>query len=67
MKLTELGLRENSLYKLLQIGRIIIALFMMQSDSLSILIFFVSEELEKQREKYYHLLNKTRGNSPRLV
>jgi len=36
----------------------------MQSDSLSILIFFVSEELEKQREKYYHLLNKTRGNSP---
>lgn len=47
-----------------RIGRIIIALFMMQSDQLSSPIFFVSEELEKQRAKYYHLLNRTRGNSP---
>lgn len=47
-----------------RIGRIIIALFMMQSDQLSSPIFFVSEELEKQRAKYYYLLNKTRGNSP---
>lgn len=47
-----------------RIGRIIIALYMMQSDQLSSPIFFVSEELEKQRAKYYHLLNKTRGNSP---
>lgn len=47
-----------------RIGRIIIALFMMQSDQISSPIFFVSEELEKQRAKYYHLLNKTRGNSP---
>lgn len=46
-----------------RIGRIIIALFMMQSDQLSSPIFFVSEELEKQRAKYYHLLNRTRGKS----
>ncbi|HLQ73483.1 MAG TPA: Fic family protein [Bacillota bacterium] len=47
-----------------RIGRIIIALFMMQSDQISSPIFFVSEELEKQRAKYYHLLNGTRGDSP---
>lgn|SRR5699024_8519245 len=47
-----------------RLGRIIIALYMMQSEQLSSPIFFVSEELEKQRAKYYHLLNQTRGSDP---
>lgn len=47
-----------------RLGRIIIALYMMQSEQLSSPIFFVSEELEKRRAKYYHLLNRTRGNHP---
>jgi len=47
-----------------RIGRIIIPLFMMQAGQLPSPIFFVSEELEKQRAKYYHLLNKTRGDEP---
>ncbi|HDR7616975.1 TPA: Fic family protein [Bacillus mycoides] len=47
-----------------RLGRIIIALYMMQSKQLSSPIFFVSEELEKQRSRYYHLLNETRGENP---
>ncbi|MBD2860411.1 Fic family protein [Paenibacillus oceani] len=47
-----------------RLGRILIALFMMQSKQISSPIFFVSEELEKQRSRYYHLLNETRGDNP---
>jgi len=47
-----------------RIGRIIIPLYMMQVGQLSGPIFFVSEELGKQRAKYYHLLNGTRGECP---
>ncbi|MEW9575813.1 Fic family protein [Bacillus toyonensis] len=47
-----------------RLGRIIIALYMMQSKQLSSPIFFVSEELEKQKSRYYHLLNETRGENP---
>ncbi|MHA6253444.1 Fic family protein [Oceanobacillus sp. CAU 1775] len=47
-----------------RLSRIMIVLYMMQSDQLSSPIFFVSEELEKQRAKYYHLLNRTRGDNP---
>lgn len=47
-----------------RLGRIIIALYMMQAKQISSPIFFVSEELEKQRAKYYHLLNGTRGAKP---
>lgn len=47
-----------------RIGRIIIPLYMMQVGQLPSPIFFVSEELEKQRAKYYHLLNGTRGKYP---
>ncbi|WP_431028629.1 Fic family protein [Lysinibacillus sp. LZ02] len=47
-----------------RLGRIIIALYMMQSKQISSPIFFVSEELEKQRARYYHLLNETRGEKP---
>lgn len=48
-----------------RLGRIIIAIYMMQSEQLSNPIFFVSEELEKQRARYYHLLNETRGDKPK--
>lgn len=47
-----------------RLGRIIIALYMIQSKQMSSPIFLVSEELEKQRAKYYHLLNETRGEKP---
>lgn len=47
-----------------RLGRILIALYMMQSKQISSPIFFVSEELEKQRARYYHLLNGTRGDNP---
>src|SRR5699024_10279613 len=41
-----------------RIGRIIIQLYIMQVVQLPSPIFILSEELEKQRAKYYHLLNK---------
>jgi len=46
-----------------RLGRILIALYTVQSDLIASPIFFVSEELEKQRFKYYHFLNSTRGNN----
>lgn len=47
-----------------RLGRILIALYVVQSKLVSSPIFFVSEELEKQRARYYHLLNGVRGKSP---
>lgn len=47
-----------------RLGRILIALYMVQSKLVSSPIFFVSEELEKQRSRYYHLLNGVRGHNP---
>lgn len=43
-----------------RLGRILIALYMVKSKLVSSPIFFVSEELEKQRSRYYHLLNGVR-------
>ncbi len=47
-----------------RLGRILIALYIVQSKLVSSPIFFVSEELEKQRGRYYHLLNGVRGDNP---
>lgn len=47
-----------------RLGRILIALYMVKSNLISSPIFFVSEELEKQRSRYYHLLNGVRGTHP---
>lgn len=47
-----------------RLGRILIALYIVQSKLVSSPIFFVSEELEKQRARYYHLLNGVRGENP---
>lgn len=47
-----------------RLGRILIILYLIQSKLISKPIFFVSEELEKERIRYYDLLNGVRGDSP---
>ena len=47
-----------------RLGRILIVLYLMQAKLVTKPIFFVSEELEKERARYYALLNGVRGNQP---
>lgn len=47
-----------------RLGRILIALMSVQEGLLNYPIFFVSEELEKERIRYYNALNATRGDEP---
>ncbi|CRH93895.1 Protein involved in cell division [Chlamydia trachomatis] len=47
-----------------RLGRILIALMAVQEGLLHHPIFFVSEELEKERIRYYNALNATRGQNP---
>lgn len=47
-----------------RMGRILIVLNTMQDKLIDKPVFFVSEELEKERLRYYNLLNGTRGNKP---
>ncbi|WP_238985069.1 Fic family protein [Bacillus kwashiorkori] len=47
-----------------RLGRILIILSLLQSKLVTKPIFFVSEELEKERARYYSLLNGVRGNNP---
>ncbi|WP_446454034.1 Fic family protein [Tuanshanicoccus yangjingiae] len=47
-----------------RLGRILIALMAVQEGIMSVPLFFVSEELEKERIRYYNALNSTRGDSP---
>jgi len=47
-----------------RLGRILIVLYLLQSKLIRKPIFFVSEELEKERARYYKLLNGVRGNQP---
>lgn len=47
-----------------RLGRILIVLYLLQSKLVTKPIFFVSEELEKERMRYYDLLNGVRGNDP---
>lgn len=47
-----------------RLGRILIVLHLIQSKTVTKPIFFVSEELEKERPRYYDLLNGVRGNNP---
>lgn len=47
-----------------RLGRIMIVLYLMQSKIVTKPIFFVSEELEKERMRYYDLLNGVRGQNP---
>ncbi|WP_234032342.1 Fic family protein [Lentibacillus cibarius] len=47
-----------------RLGRILIVLYLIQSKIVSKPIFFVSEELEKERPRYYDMLNGVRGSNP---
>lgn len=47
-----------------RMGRILIVLNTMQDGLIDKPVFFVSEELEKERIRYYNLLNGVRGNKP---
>ena len=47
-----------------RLGRILIVLYLMQVKLVTKPIFFVSEELEKERARYYALLNGVRGQEP---
>lgn len=47
-----------------RLGRILIVLYLVQSKLVTKPIFFVSEELEKERARYYDLLNGVRGKDP---
>ncbi|HCT0449388.1 TPA: Fic family protein [Staphylococcus pseudintermedius] len=44
------------------LGRILIVLNMMAESAVNAPIFFVSEELERERLRYYNLLNSVRGS-----
>ncbi|PMC58169.1 Fic family protein [Dolosicoccus paucivorans] len=47
-----------------RLGRILIVLMAVKEEVLSAPIFFVSEELERERMRYYNSLNATRGEEP---
>ncbi len=47
-----------------RLGRILIVLMSINYDIFSQPLFFVSEELEKEKIRYYNSLNKTRGDEP---
>ncbi|MED4354375.1 Fic family protein [Schinkia azotoformans] len=47
-----------------RLGRILIVLYLMQTKLITKPIFFVSEELEKEKARYYNLLNGVRGQKP---
>ena len=47
-----------------RLGRILIALMAMSYDLVDFPVFLVSEELEKERARYYALLNGIRGDNP---
>lgn len=47
-----------------RLGRILIVLSLMQSKQVTNPIFFVSEELEAEKMRYYDLLNGVRGKGP---
>lgn len=47
-----------------RLGRILIALLAVKDGLVEDPLFFVSEELEKERIRYYNTLNATRGDKP---
>lgn len=47
-----------------RMGRILIILNMLAESAVNSPIFFVSEELERERLRYYNLLNSVRGENP---
>ena len=47
-----------------RLGRILIALMAVKYGLVNVPVFLVSEELEKERSRYYDLLNGIRGEDP---
>lgn len=47
-----------------RLGRILIVLNLIKDDLITDPVFFVSEELEKEKARYYDLLNGVRGQNP---
>lgn len=47
-----------------RLGRILIVLCFMMDNLIDFPVFFISEELEKERLRYYNRLNGTRGDNP---
>nr|WP_255460141.1 MULTISPECIES: Fic family protein [unclassified Gemella] len=47
-----------------RLGRILIALMAVKENIIEFPLFFVSEELEKERIRYYNSLNATRADNP---
>lgn len=47
-----------------RLGRILIVLNLIQTKTITHPFFFVSEELEKEKMRYYDMLNEVRGNNP---
>lgn len=47
-----------------RLGRILIVLCFMMDDLINEPVFFISEELEKERLRYYNRLNGVRGDNP---
>lgn len=47
-----------------RLGRILIVLYLVQSKHIKQPVFFVSEELEREKARYYDLLNGVRGENP---
>lgn len=47
-----------------RMGRILIVLSSMMDQTIEYPVFFISEELEKERIKYYNRLNAVRGDDP---
>lgn len=47
-----------------RLGRILIVLCFMMDDLIDQPVFFISEELERERLRYYNRLNGTRGDNP---
>lgn len=47
-----------------RLGRILIVLCFMMDDLIDQPVFFISEELERERLRYYNRLNGTRGDDP---
>lgn len=50
-----------------RLGRILIALMAIKEEIMEAPLFFVSEELEMERIRYYNTLNETRGETPSWV
>lgn len=47
-----------------RLGRILIVLYLVQSKLITYPVFFLSEELEREKARYYDLLNGVRGDNP---